>query len=144
MLNGHRFEVDVHLKRGMPVVLLANIHTDIGLVNGSQGIIIDFVDHGPRMAEPQKLEDEDTRKHFFRCSGVEEFIQKTQEKKWPVVQFHHGPIRTIYPRCEIIQVGDTEPYSLLRRSQFTSRCRLGNDCAQSSGNDACTSNSRFG
>ena len=45
----HRFPATLETKCGMPVILLANIDPDAGLVNGSQGRITGYLPHGPAM-----------------------------------------------------------------------------------------------
>lgn len=114
-LKEHSFEPKLVLKEGMLVVLLVNWDLDSSLANGSQGTIIGFEKHDPKLF-PELPRDWD---YSSRKNGlVKSFVKRTAVQEWPIVQFLNGPRRTIYPRCMINELGDDEPYSLLSRTQI--------------------------
>ena len=113
-LGEHMLESEIDLRVGMLVVLLENLGIRRQLVNGRQGVIIGFETH-----------DENTRvcpirgEYADRMEGwIDEFVQQTQIKAWPVVLFTSGLKRTIYPICRINELGYTPPYSLISRTQI--------------------------
>lgn len=114
-LEEHSFEPKLVLKEGMLVILLVNWDLDSSLANGSQGTIVGFEKHDPKLF-PEVPRDWD---HSSRRNGlVNLFVKRTAEQKWPIVQFLNGNKRTIYPRCMMNELGDDEPYSLLSRTQI--------------------------
>ena len=114
-LEDHSFERKLVLKKGMPVILLANWDLDSSLANGSQGTIVDFENHDPKLF-PEVPREWDYSS--YKKGLVKRFVQKTPVKEWPIVQFLSGSKRTIYPRCMVNELGDEEPYSLLSRTQI--------------------------
>ncbi|CAJ2507169.1 Uu.00g083550.m01.CDS01 [Anthostomella pinea] len=125
-LNEHRFYQSVELKINMPVVLLINLDIDGGLCNRSQGVICDSrpldPSDTPPEPNPQNYEgdEEGYVRALWRWQQVKDFRETlyTGEKKWPVVQFHNGQIRTIIANCSISELGGKAPYSLLMRTQI--------------------------
>lgn len=114
-LKEHILEPRLVLKEGMLVILLVNWDLDSSLANGSQGTIVGFEKHDPKLF-PKVPRDWD---HSSRKNGlVGVFVKRTAVQEWPIVQFLNGRKRTIYPRCMINELGDDEPYSLLSRTQI--------------------------
>ena len=114
-LKEHSFEPKLVLKEGMLVILLVNWDLDSSLANGSQGTIVGFEKHDPKLF-PEVPRDWD---HSSRRNGlVNLFVKRTAVQEWPIVQFLNGKKRTIYPRCMMNELGDDEPYSLLSRTQI--------------------------
>ena len=114
-LEEHTFEPRLELKEAMLVVLLVNLDLDSSLANGSQGTIIGFEKHDPKLF-PEVPRDWE---YSSRRNGlVRQFVKATAVREWPIVQFHNGKKRTIYPRCMMNEFGDDEPYSLLSRTQI--------------------------
>ncbi|KAL2022511.1 hypothetical protein VTK56DRAFT_5118 [Thermocarpiscus australiensis] len=129
-LDDHRFERRIELKIGMLVVLLVNLDLPAGLCNGSQGIIAGFEPYDPsklpRKADnPQDggggiLGQHATLKEAHIRQFAEQQLREQGENRtlgWPVVRFLNGVTRAIYPECQIHELGDREPYSLLCRTQ---------------------------
>ena len=112
-LKDSRFEASVEFRQGMLVVLLVNLDIKCGLVNGSQGVVVDFEEHNPNNM-PKQMGDHAGRKEDL----IGDFIGRAAEKKWPVVRFHNGVQRAIYAECSVNELGDTVPYSLLSRAQI--------------------------
>ena len=95
----------------MLVVLLGNLNIGEGLVNGSQGTIVDFEEHS--QIPEQKGEHSD-----LKSALIDDFLGKLEKKVWPIVKFTNGRTVTIYPDCTINELGDFKPYSLLSRTQM--------------------------
>jgi ATP-dependent DNA helicase PIF1 len=117
----------VHLKKDMRVVLQANLETGAGLVNGSQGTIVDFEPFDdkrlPRKADRTEVGDPGatfTRGAHARYFEEQIKIYGKQNKRlpWPVVQFDNGQKRTIFADCTASELGNEEPFSLLSRTQI--------------------------
>ena len=103
---------------GMPVVLLVNLSLREGLCNGSQGVICGFAKYYPTGGN---FQHELGRHDLVQEKEIDEFIEKntgTRIRSWPVVAFHNGEVRTIYPYCSVIAQDNKEPYSLLMRTQI--------------------------
>jgi ATP-dependent DNA helicase PIF1 len=133
-LDDHRFERRIELKLGMVVVLLVNLDLGAGLCNGSQGIIAGFEPYDPAKL-PRKVERRDDpggpngivgdhatlkEAHIKHFSEQQLRDPQRREKKlfWPIIRFLNGATRTIYPECQVHELGDKEPYSLLCRTQI--------------------------
>lgn len=114
-LEEHTFESRLELKEGMLVILLVNWDFDSSLANGSQGTIIGFEKHDPKLfREVPRDWDYSSRKNGL----VRQFVKATAVQEWPIVRFHNGRTRTIYPQCMMNELGDNEPHSLLSRTQI--------------------------
>lgn len=126
-LDDHRFADIVELKRGMLVVLLANLDLGAGLCNGSQGIVKGFERYDPKKmprAMIGKKDDPNLKINgshaMMREKEMKIFIEGkgARFKQWPVVMFHNGQTRIIHADCSISELGDKKPYSLLSRTQI--------------------------
>ena len=128
-LDDHRFDRRIELKIGMLVVLLVNLDLASGFCNGSQGIIAGFEPYDPAKL-PKLVErggsDAVSGYATIKESHVKKFAEQQlrdpqtgRERKlfWPVVRFLHGATRTIFPECQVHELGDRGPYSLLCRTQ---------------------------
>ena len=114
-LEEHFLEPKLVLKAGMLVILLVNWDLDSSLANGSQGTIVGFEKHDPKLF-PEVPRDWE---YSSRKNGlVKAFVKRTAAQEWPIVQFFNGRRRTIYPRCMMNELGDDAPYSLLSRTQI--------------------------
>lgn len=143
----HPYERWVKLKIGMPVLLLANLDVQGGLVNGSQGVITDFEGYdeatlrrsrsgidrttpAPSMDQESDQTGEQTQNRYLSFRGgelatirheqISEFIQQAEiaSRKWPVVRFANGRTMTIFADCRIDQLGNEAPYTLEGRTQI--------------------------
>lgn len=130
----HRMDDIVTLKIGMPVILLTNVYRAEGLANGSQGRIITFENHDdrilPRMQKGSKDHSQfgevliNGRQARHQEDNIRRFAANAESKRWPVVQFSDGQIVTIYPHCEVQELGvalnecTQEHWSLRSRTQI--------------------------
>jgi ATP-dependent DNA helicase PIF1 len=132
-LRDHRFDTRIDLKQGMVVVLLVNLDQSLGLVNGSQGVIMGF-----EKAEPDKMPEaikKDNKGEYdysrmgsgpvltgehadVREANIRTFMERSQTKEWPKVLFQNRVTRTIYADCRVNELGDEVPYSLMSRTQI--------------------------
>ena len=117
-LEEHRFESVIRLREGMLVILLVNLDFQAELVNGSQGVIIGF-------QKAKHIQDASpSNEHaVYKSARVAEFIAQESPKEYPVVRFINGEERTIFPSCQVDELGDQEPgddepYSLISRTQI--------------------------
>lgn len=56
----------------------------------------------------------------LRARQIKDFIEQScnTEKRWPIVEFDNGIRRTIYADCQVNELGDEKPYTLLARTQI--------------------------
>ena len=111
-LEEHRFEPILEMKENMLVILLINLDFDAGLINGSQGIVVGFETRNDDSLPEQYGEYKARKKGLIR-----EFVKRAVVCEWPIVQFQNGKKRTIHAHCMMNELGDSEPYSLLSRTQ---------------------------
>ncbi|PTB36641.1 hypothetical protein M441DRAFT_31214 [Trichoderma asperellum CBS 433.97] len=121
VLRDYNLGAKVQLKEGMPVVLLQNIDPGSGLCNGAQGIIIGYEPFGNLLQLVTEYY-EHLPAHWLRIDALEDALRRflrecSSNKGWPIVKFHNGITRTIYPTCRALPLGGTQPYSLLGRIQ---------------------------
>jgi ATP-dependent DNA helicase PIF1 len=90
-LEHSRFPTKLTLKVGAKVVLLSNLNPEGGLVNGSQGEVVRFVN-----TNGWKKEEVKGRRAERLAARIDEF-QKSQDFWCPVVRFANGRTRTIFP-----------------------------------------------
>lgn len=122
-LVDHNFEVELQLKEGMQVLLLHNINLAIGLCNGTQGKITGFEPFGTIPPEIPLYEEHlpvyQSGLYEQEEDAIQEFMRKCRNAKgWPIVKFHNGITRTIYPVCQPLLLGEERPYSLIGRMQI--------------------------
>jgi ATP-dependent DNA helicase PIF1 len=129
-LDDHRFERRIELKIGMLVVLLVNLDLSSGLCNGSQGIIAGFEEYDPNklpkkadFGEGDGIVGQYATIKEAHIKGFAEQQRKENEGRgqklfWPVVRFLNGLTMTILPECQVHELGDKQPYSLLCRTQI--------------------------
>ena len=115
-LDEHRYGKYISLRVGMLVVLLVNLDVNRGhggLVNGSQGMVVRFEKYKKeRLPEPKGAHK------GLKTSLINEFVDLTEEKECPIVRFTNGREVIMYPDCNISELGDKEPYTLLSRTQL--------------------------
>jgi ATP-dependent DNA helicase PIF1 len=136
----HRYPEVLQLKQGQPVVLIINLDVEAGLVNGSQGIIVGFKHYSnanlPRSGSGidsgslrHGILPEDTWPHPLNVRGgdcaayrhnlVKSFLlSENAGVDLPVVSFNNGKTITIFPDCNVTQLGDDPPYTFLSRTQL--------------------------
>ena len=115
----HRFPAVLETKFGMPVILLANIDAEAGLVNGSQGRIVGYSPHQPLMqARERKLADSGEFSRLEEHEIVSWTQQQTPGFPLPVVRFENGVQRVVYPVCQDTELGDPPPFSVVARTQI--------------------------
>lgn len=117
-LEDQRFESELKLRVGMRVILLVNLDFHAELANGSQGVVVGF-----RKAEHIQDVSPSNEHAVYKCARVAEFVAKESTKEYPVVRFINGEERTIFPSCQVDELGDQEPgvdepYSLISRTQI--------------------------
>lgn len=108
----HKFERHVHLKIGMPVVLLVNLNIQEGLVNGSQGRIVTFrnvlkTDICPLAAESHG-DIMASYIHDVRTKEITKFVESLGNTLFPVVEFLNGQRRVITPDCSTYELGNEQ------------------------------------
>jgi ATP-dependent DNA helicase PIF1 len=117
-LYSHPYEEWVRLKLGQPVILLKNLDVVNGLVNGSQGVIIDFVSYDEAQQPRESITDRGDIAQLRR-NHVMDFILGQGSPSLPIIKFNNvdTPV-TIYPDCSIAERGFLKPHSLLIRTQM--------------------------
>lgn len=120
-LDDHNFDVELQLKEDMQVLLLHNLDLGSGLCNGAQGVVTGFE---PFATVPPCIPLHNEKLPVYlpgphvEEKAVQEFMEKCYKNKgWPIVRFHNGITRTIYPVCHSLLLGDERPYSLMGRIQ---------------------------
>ncbi|RYP07581.1 hypothetical protein DL764_002408 [Monosporascus ibericus] len=110
-LREHKYEPFLRLKVGMPVVLVSNISISRGLVNGSQGVVIDFapVDGGDILLHRKKSKAGPKSAYISNIIDDELFQYATSTqaiRALPVVRFDNGVKQVIHPDCWDHEVGN--------------------------------------
>ena len=117
-LNDHRFDRRIDLKIGMLVVLLVNLNLPEGLCNGSQGTIVGFEPYDKAKLPACR----DKEYSIIQEADVSRFVKQQLRNRlqldWPIVRFLNGKTRTITAECQVHELGDPAPYSLLCRTQI--------------------------
>jgi ATP-dependent DNA helicase PIF1 len=113
----------VQLKQNQRVVLQANLEPSAGLVNGAQGMIIEFQNFDEKAlprAPTKKGEDGELRGDYavYRQEQIKSFASANGCQPWPVVRFTNGITRTIFADCTVNVLGNDEPYCKLSRTQI--------------------------
>lgn len=105
------------LKQDMRVLLLKNLSPGQGLVNGSQGRIVDFEKYDGTKLTKKALGLGGP--HARLCEvEIEDFCRRNRVQMWPIVEFDNGQRRTIYPDCLVTEFGSGEGSSRLSRAQL--------------------------
>lgn len=114
-LDEHSMDRRVELKCGMPVVLLTNLDLDRGLCNGSQGVIIGWSlpDRRGEIIFPGSCDYAPLKEY-----EIELYERTVHKPVWPIVRFSNGIECEIRAECQVNELGDDEPYSLLCRTQI--------------------------
>lgn len=120
-LREHKYNYDLQLKVGMPVILLTNLDVQRGLVNGSQGMVVDFIDADNSQTESSQVKYSPSFQGMYaniRRDNVREFMTGSRGKV-PVVKFsNHAEPMPIFPDCSVSEHGFKLPHSLLMRTQI--------------------------
>ena len=111
-LADHRFGEQLSLKVGTLVILLHNLDHDHGLVNGSQGKVVGF--RSEDEFKPRELVGAHKQ---LRTEQEKLYTEALAEKEWPVVKFNNGLERVIRAHCQLSELGQEKPYSLMGRTQ---------------------------
>jgi hypothetical protein len=113
-LKDHRFPTTLGLKIGTKVVLLSNINPAGGLVNGSQGEVVKFVDTDDW---PSKLPEGYGKERLAEQAKIQEF-QAARGYICPVVRLQNGKIVTIQPVTQDSLRGPSYDKYLVSRTQI--------------------------
>lgn len=123
-LETHRYEGTLRLKLGMPVILLNNINVDLGLVNGSQGVVVGFREYDERELPRAQIRTavfgshQSTQLITLRQQCILKFRADNKSPPLPIVKFNNHPDNVvIWPDCSVSERGFEQPYSLLMRTQ---------------------------
>ncbi|KAK0660795.1 putative DNA repair and recombination protein [Cercophora samala] len=123
-LDQHRFERELRLKKDMRVLLLRNLNLKKRLCNGSQGKIVGFEPFAwskiptrgnGAISGRGDLELKEKLIRNFVCANESQL--RKEGFGWPVVEFDNGVVKTVYPDCDIYDVGYQRPYSMVSRTQ---------------------------
>lgn len=126
-LKEHRFERLLELKKGTQVILLVNLDLSLGLINGSQGVLVgweDMVESTLPIASDRDKNGTTNQPLLFgdhayiKEDSIKQFVKVTSVKSWPVIQFDNGVTRAIIAECSISELGDASPYSIICRTQI--------------------------
>jgi len=120
-LQDHRFEERVQLKLNTLVILLVNMDLTLGLVNGAQGKVVGFEKYNKYGSEAQpktSLPEILGEYKEVRSAQMYAFTEQRHVTAFPIVQFNNGISQTIYPVCQLSELGAENPYSLMGRTQI--------------------------
>lgn len=112
-LDEHSMDRLVELKCGMPVVLLVNLDMSKGLCNGSQGVVVGWTSPD-RSGIPPSSGSHAELKEIEKTT----YEETVDQPVWPIVRFSNGIQRAIRAECQVNELGDDKPYSLLCRTQI--------------------------
>ncbi|XP_024540382.1 ATP-dependent DNA helicase pfh1-like [Selaginella moellendorffii] len=129
LLSGCRAESQITLAVGAEVMLVKNIDTLGGLVNGTRGVLVDFmVPESPRRDfSSQEHEEQGARGRYFSWrdgkgkeeqGGEKRDVERHEQRRWPVVVFRiRGGLRKIVVKRESWSVMDGE-------KEVATRCQI--------------------
>lgn len=109
-LKHHRFPTDLTLKIGAKVVLLSNLNPKLGLVNGSQGEVVKFVD-----TQGWQVPDKKTNPAEWRALSDNKLLENSVR---PVVRFANGQIKTILSVAQESLKGTAQDKYIVCRNQI--------------------------
>ena len=115
----HRFDQTVRLKESQLIVLQVNLAPDKGLVNGSQGYIVDWEPIDPGHVPVADGPNKELREREI-YGFTDEYIHAHPDQNyqvWPVVQFNNGYRKTIVPVCDV-QKFDDSSRAFITRTQI--------------------------
>lgn len=110
-LRDHQYEPVLRLKVGMSVILLSNLTIKDGLVNGSQGVVVDFAPVNRAQLLSKKKAKGDTERAYIseiKNGELSQFAESFPDSgiPLPVVQFDNGAKQIIYPDCSVREMGN--------------------------------------
>jgi ATP-dependent DNA helicase PIF1 len=114
-LKDHRLPTTLVLKVGAKVVLLSNLNPKGGLVNGSQGEVVKFVD--TKNWPVKELEGKGKKRLLLEQAKIDEF-QASRGFLCPIVRFTNGKIVTIQPIVQESLRGLSYDRYLVSRTQI--------------------------
>lgn len=114
-LKDHRLPTTLVLKVGAKVVLLSNLNPKGGLVNGSQGEVVKFVD--TKNWPVKELEGKGKKRLLVEQAKIDEF-QASRGFLCPIVRFTNGKIVTIQPIVQESLRGLSYDRYLVSRTQI--------------------------
>lgn len=116
----HRFPARLSTKQRMPVILLANVDSERGLVNGTQGRIVGYVPYWWAVARRKEALAESGKFGNFEEEQIVAWKsrQKGEEVMLPMGRFENGVQMTVFPVCQDSEVGDPKPFSVVARTQI--------------------------
>lgn len=125
----HRYESMVQLKVGQRVVLQQNLAPSLGLVNGTQGTILEFVpNYNPLKERISKYRADivmklgpsssEVKPTDYCQQQIDMFVKENGHHSWPLVRFDNGQEKIIFADCMCNAVGIGSPYSVLSRTQI--------------------------
>lgn len=119
-LREHNLDHKVELKTEMRVVLLVNLDLSKGLCNGSQGTIVGWTVHsiGPTHKQSLKYRYRFDPLANIKVAEIMAFEKEVDTAIWPIVRFINGEERIVRAECQVHELGDDKPYSLLCRTQI--------------------------
>ncbi|SMQ52673.1 unnamed protein product [Zymoseptoria tritici ST99CH_1A5] len=112
------------LKVGMLVMHLVNGPFQSGIVNGSQGRIVDFRPYDPAQLHESAKNGTDRLPPVvgdhaaYRSTLIREWLHRIPVKVLPYVEFFSGQRALIFPVCDVDEIGDEKPYTLRSRTQL--------------------------
>ncbi|RGP73082.1 ATP-dependent dna helicase pif1 [Fusarium longipes] len=105
--NDHRLNPKVQLKQTQLVMLQVNLNLKKGLVNGSQGEIVGWEPIDTARLPGHEGPNKDTMwEHVLLFT--EEHLRNhpnPDDQRWPILKFTNGLKRTIYPVCQVSNLG---------------------------------------
>jgi ATP-dependent DNA helicase PIF1 len=112
------------LKKGMLVMNIINGPDGSGIVNGSQGQLLDFLPFEHARLDADAADEADRLPlargdHArYRDGMIRKWMRLAPGALLPYVQFFTGQRAVIFPVCDVEEIGDEEPYILSSRTQL--------------------------
>ena len=124
-LREHKYEALLRLKVGMPVILLSNINIGKGLVNGSQGVVVNFASVDTGWQSLRRPKPRAGPKTGYVSNIVDdELFHYSQSSTHPVhalpvVRFDNGVTEIISPDCSDHEIGNETPSTSTELDTFS-------------------------